>query len=436
MSIVSDGGSPQAGGTERCPSSKRFVKTIKLRAYTTRRGYGQIDAALVDLARLYNAALEERKTAYKQAGVKLNRNHQSKELTAIRAADEAFGCVNRRIQVNVLERLDLAFAAFFRRAKAGEKPGYPRFKSRYRFKTLGSRFVEPSWYKRAGNEIQLKVNGLPVVRAPIGFRIIPEGKPLSMTITKKGRALWLSLVYEFHPDRRTPTGAVVGIDRGVTVQAADSNGVQYPRIRTNHRKRRRLQRRMDRRKPKPGKKGSHRYYRAKGDHARFLDRERRVAVGRLHEVTSEIVRNNDFISVEALRIVNMTRSAKGDVEKPGRNVRAKAGLNRSILEQRWGTMLNQLKYKAEWAGAKVVEVDPAFTSQTCSSCGVVSSANRRGKHYDCAACGIHMDADTNAAVNILRRGLLALGLEPRLTGAQDGQQLVCGQLRLFAESPG
>ena len=106
------------------------------------------------------------------------------------------------------------------------------------------------------------------------------------------------------------------------------------------------------------------------------------------------------MAVEALRIRNMTASAKGTVEAPGKNVRAKAGLNRSILEQRWGIMLSQLRYKAEWAGAKVVEVDPSYTSQTCSNCGVVCRANRRGKLYSCSTCGVRLDADVNAAVNI------------------------------------
>ena len=143
------------------------------------------------------------------------------------------------------------------------------------------------------------------------------------------------------------------------------------------------------------------------------------------------------MAVEALRIRNMTASAKGTVEAPGKNVRAKAGLNRSILEQRWGIMLSQLRYKAEWAGAKVVEVDPSYTSQTCSNCGVVCRANRRGKLYSCSTCGVRLDADVNAAVNILRRGLTTLGLKPCPTGAQDGQQLhTPQQLLLWAESPG
>ena len=136
---------------------------------------------------------------------------------------------------------------------------------------------------------------------------------------------------------------------------------------------------MARRRPPKGQKGSNHYYQAKAAHSRFLEKERSRAINGLHQVTTGIVRENDFVAVEALRIQNMTASAKGTTEAPGRNVRAKAGLNRSILEQRWGMMLSQLRYKAEWAGKKVVEVDPSFTSQTCSKCGIVCRANRRGQ---------------------------------------------------------
>ena len=412
------------------------VKTVKLKAYTTRAGYAQADAVLEDLRLLYNGALEERRTAYRQAGVSLDRNHQSKELTAIRKTDPAFDAVTRRLQVEVLDRLHLAFAAFFRRVKAGEKPGYPRFKGRRHFKTLASRYVEPAWYKFNGQEVKLAVKGLPVLTAPAGGRTIPEGKPLSMRLTRRGRSLWLSLTYEWTPDPQPFTGAVVGLDRGITALAADSNGRQYPPVQTDRRKRRRLQRIMARRMPPRGRKGSKRYHQAKANHARLLERQKTAGVNHLHRLSSAIVRDHDIMVVEALRIRNMTASAKGTTEAPGKNVQAKAGLNRSILEQRWGVLLHQLQYKAEWAGKKVVEVPPAFTSQICSACGVVCPANRRGKRYTCSTCGVAMDADVNAAVNILRRGLTALGLEPCPTGAQDGQQLHGHRGNLGPESPG
>ncbi len=129
-----------------------------------------------------------------------------------------------------------------------------------------------------------------------------------------------------------------------------------------------------------------------------------------HRITTEIVRNHDFIAVEDLRIDGMTRSARGTAEKPGRNVAAKSGLNRSIKEQSWGIIVSQLDYKTRWYGREFVKVNPRHTSQTCSGCGVVASGNRQDKTYNCGNCGLRMDADTNAAVNILRRGLSATGV--------------------------
>ena len=109
----------------------------------------------------------------------------------------------------------------------------------------------------------------------------------------------------------------------------------------------------------------------------------------------------------------MTRSARGTVESPGRNVQAKAGLNRSILQQSWGRLRTQLLYKAEWAGRRIVEVDARYTSQDCHVCGT-----RRGKpdsreSWTCASCGTEHDRDVNAAINLDRAGILALASENR-----------------------
>ena len=108
----------------------------------------------------------------------------------------------------------------------------------------------------------------------------------------------------------------------------------------------------------------------------------------------------------------MVRSAKGTVERPGKNVAAKSGLNRAISEQGWGILATQLAYKAQWYGRELVEVDPKHTSQTCSRCGKVDAAARQKKKYHCGRCGLRIDADINAASNILARGLTATGGSP------------------------
>ena len=134
-----------------------------------------------------------------------------------------------------------------------------------------------------------------------------------------------------------------------------------------------------------------------------------------HRITTALVRQYELIAVESLKIQNMTASAAGTLEEPGKNVSAKSGLNRSIAEQTWGIIRQQLAYKAEWASKLLVEVDPRHTSQTCSRCGVIDAANRQGKDYHCRRCGLAIDADHNAAINILRKAIGRVGLPRRQT---------------------
>ena len=128
-----------------------------------------------------------------------------------------------------------------------------------------------------------------------------------------------------------------------------------------------------------------------------------------HRITSGLIRRFDVVVVEKLAIGNMTRSAKGTVESPGRRVKQKSGLNRTILEQGWGRILDQLDYKAEWAGRTVVEAEPAYSSQDCSACGTRREKPDGQEFWTCADCGTRHDRDVNAATNIHRAGILALG---------------------------
>ena len=154
------------------------------------------------------------------------------------------------------------------------------------------------------------------------------------------------------------------------------------------------------------RKGSRRWKQRAAVLANAWARRRVQNRNECHRITTEIVGQYGHIAVEALAIRNMSRSAAGtSVEEPGRNVSAKSGLNREILEQTWGLIRQQLRYKAEWAGRRFVEVDPRHTSQTCNSCGVVDGRSRQGKVFQCVACGFTLDADLNAARNILRKSL-------------------------------
>ena len=158
------------------------------------------------------------------------------------------------------------------------------------------------------------------------------------------------------------------------------------------------------------KRGSDNQHKLHRQLARLRHREALRNRNECHRISTEIIRNHDLIAVEDLRIGKMTRSARGTAEKPGRNVSAKSGLNRSVLEQSWGIIVSQLAYKSQWYGREFIRVDARHTSQLCSGCGGIDPESRQRKRYRCGACGLRMDADTNAAINILRRGLSATGV--------------------------
>ncbi len=125
----------------------------------------------------------------------------------------------------------------------------------------------------------------------------------------------------------------------------------------------------------------------------------------LHQVSTAISKNHAVVVLEDLKVRNMTASAKGTVEAPGRHIRQKSGLNKSILDQGWGMLKQMLGYKLQWAGGMLLLVDPAYTSQTCAACGAADAGNRKGAIFCCLNCGHEAHADVNAAQNILARGL-------------------------------
>ena len=376
----------------------KFHRTYQHRAYTSRTGYERIAEVLRESARLYNAALEEWRWAYR-AGVSVSLYSQHRELTAIRAEDEFWGGISLQVGRGVLRRADRARKAFFRRVKAGETPGYPRFKSSRRWHTIELANVDASMVKDRGNYYAIRVKGLPDIRLRKGLAL-PEGTPKALTITLRGRRLFVNLSYEVELATLPRTEAAVGIDLGVSDRLALSTGEVVKRRRKPNKRLIRAQQRLSR-----CKKGGHRWRKRKLVLANQQHRERVRNRNECHRITTDLVRRFGLIAVENLAIKNMTASAAGTLEQPGTGVAQKRGLNRSISEQTWGMIRHQLTYKAGWAGREMVVVDPRFTSQRCSGCGTVSAEHRQRKRYNCAECGMTEDADVNAARNILHKAL-------------------------------
>ena len=390
-------------------AAKRGV-TYQFKGQLTRDGHALLDQRLMENRRLYNAALEERIGAYKQgraygAEHRITFKSQSEELTGVRSDDPAYDGCMRRIQVSTLQRLDKAYQAFFRRIKAGEKPGFPRFKGRNRFRTLSwhSGYEKNLVLARERGKGFIKAKGMPRVEFRLR-RDLPDCQPQEIRITKTARRVVVSLVYvlddlpkQMSRKPKNPVGIDAGIERHVTL----STGGNMQGRKIDRRRLKRLQRTVSR-----AKRGS----RSRRKKVRSLSKEwqrvREAERGAAHELSSEIVKRHDFIAVEDLSIPNMTRSAKGTQEEPGKGVKAKSGLNRSISEQGWGRLTEMIAYKAEWAGKRFVKVDPKHTSQACYLCGTIDGRSRRSQsEFLCTGCGYAANADVNAAQNILRRGL-------------------------------
>jgi putative transposase len=356
---------------------------------------------------LYNALLQQRRDAWTTRRVSLPSREQYWQITELRAVEARFSAVYRERQDAVLHRLDLSFAAFFRRLKDGEEPGYPRFKPASRWNQLefphGDRALTFDDLQR-----RVRVPGVGAVRLRKG-RVVPQfGR--AFLVTKNGR--WYA-VFEGHrlPSPLPASGSSVGVDRGVRVLAALSDGTLIENLRPGSRRKavvERHQRALDAVTVKdtigrPLNPKDPARIAAVRRHARAKEREANARRDWLHKVSRLIVQRFDRISLESLRLRSMTRSAKGTAEQPGVGVRAKAGLNRALLDAGFGTLAILIREKAANAGRIVIEVDARYSSQTCAVCGHVCKESREGPIFACVRCRHEADADVNAAQIILLR---------------------------------
>jgi putative transposase len=376
------------------------IERVKL--YPTPCQQARLHACLDVCRDLYNAALQQRRGAWRSRQLRIDRKRQYAELTELRKADPRMASVYRELQDSALHKLDHAFTAFFARCKKGEKAGYPRFRSARRYNTLefphGNRALMCN-----ASQTKLKVPGVGSVRLRRG-RTVPAFGRAMLVRSPRG---WYAL---FECERAvTPlpsTGKAVGVDVGVAAFYATSDGHLEPNLRFGKQKAAhvaRLQRVVAKRL-----RGSSRTRKAVRALARAQDRLRWTRRDWHHKTARKLVSAYDAIAFEKLPVRSMTRSAKGSVEAPGTNVKQKSGLNRAILDAGWAQFTKIVVDKAEEAGRQVVFVDPKYTSQTCSLCGHVDAANRYSQtSFACVSCGYALHADVNAAVNILKRAKLS-----------------------------
>jgi putative transposase len=238
-------------------------------------------------------------------------------------------------------------------------------------------------------------------------------------VTIKHDALGWHVTFAYEIEHAAPINVrpAVGIDRGVvnTLTLSTGERLSVPAsLEAIERRYCAAQRIVSRRK-----KGSNRRRAAVRRVARLSAKRARIRRHWQHKTALDISTRFGTAVLEDLRIMNMTASARGTLEEPGRMVRQKAGLNRSILNQGWFDFENILAYKLEERGGRLLKVDPAYTSQTCSDCGAVDSESRENQaSFNCCRCGFRAHADHNAAINILRRNTASMRMEEghRLSG--------------------
>ncbi|MBV8305360.1 MAG: transposase, partial [Acidimicrobiia bacterium] len=351
-----------------------------------------------------NAALEERRGAWTWERRSVSRYEQFRTLTGLRVVRPEVLAWGVTVCRGTLTRLDRAFAAFYRRCAAGETPGYPRFRSAHRWDSV--QWDDASGWRLDTEARRLRLCGIGSLK--IRIHRAPEGAPKALTVRREGRRWWVTVrCVDVPAEPLPPNGRRVGIDLGVEVLVATSDG----ELVANDRHARRSAARLARAQQDLVTK-QRRSQRRRLAVDRVAAAHRKVRAQRadtLHKLSRRLVNHYDLIVHEKLVVPNMVRRPAprpaGDGTYEPYGATAKSGLNRSIHDAGWGLLLAMIAYKAEGAGRTVIAVDPRNTSRRCAACGHVSVRNRRGTVFECQACGHAAHADTNAAVNILRAGL-------------------------------
>lgn len=404
----------QRSPTPRCPGGAQFdspvakqhdsmvLRSYRYRLMPTRAQSATLLSWLVLTRELYNACLQERRDAWQKQGVSVTAYDQQHALAAVRGVRPEFAAVPIVVQRGAVHRLDRAFAAFFRRCKSGDKPGYPRFRGQGRFDSILIDDLKGKTPIVAGGK-RIKIPLLGKVKFKQHRPL--EGTPKAMRLKLDGDGHWYVTFacVDVPAKPLPPTCREVGVDLGLTTFAALSDGtlIDNPRpLVTAQLKLARAQRKVARRK-----KGGTRRRKA----VRLLRRQHfHVAqVRRQHaiDVANLLVRTHDHIYIEDLNTKGLARSM----------------LARSVNDAGWATFTHWLCVKAEEAGREVVKVNPSGTSQTCPDCGQIAKKPLSQRIHRCA-CRLVLDRDVAAARVILAAGRAVRGAAPPVRGRQRSEK--------------
>jgi len=376
-----------------------MLKSFKYRIYPTKSQRSRMERTL-DLCRwVYNQTLAYRKDAWEKEGRSTSKYETHNLLPEWKVEKPELNEVHSQVLQNVQERVEMAFKAFFRRVKSGEKPGYPRFRGRGWYDS----FTYPqSGFKLLCGKLRLsKVGDVKIkLHRPI------EGKIKRLTIRRTSTGKWFacfSVEIDDPPKPPWKDGSMVGIDVGLESFATLSNGekIDNPRFfRSEEKALAKAQRRLSK-----CEKGTPDRMKALKVVQRIHERIANKRYYFAHQVSHDLVERFGLIAFEDLSITKMLINHC---------------LAKSISDAAWRMLVTITSYKAESAGSIVVLVDPRNTSQLCSRCGLKVTKLLSDRVHECPECGLVMDRDENAAINILRLGLQSLpkARSPALQGGE------------------
>jgi len=391
-----------------------MLRNFEFRIYPSKKQQSVMTDWMVKCCELYNACLEQRKAAWSRLkhkspedrrGRMPNFISQSMTLREIKLVRPEFKTVYAQVLLDPVDRVQKAFDGFFRRVKIGaDKVGYPRFKSRDRYNTFSypqhGFELTPSAGTRNGRLKLSKIGNMPVK----DWKVLPAGlQPKRVTI-KRVAGRWFAVLCCELPDPAplAPTGKALGLDMGLTAIVIDSDGNRLgdlTALKANERALRRTQKEVSRKKKGSGRRRAA-VKRLQIAHARLV-RQRKY---QLHQIANDVIRRADLIGIEKLEIHKMVDRKRA--APTGMTKSARRGMRRNTHQAAWGCLNQMLSYKAEEAGRQLIQVDPRGTSQTCSACGRIVAKTLDVRRHVCP-CGLDLDRDHNAALNILQRALLA-----------------------------
>jgi len=351
-----------------------------MRMKVTKRQDETLHRLLAQLCELYNMALQQRRNAYRELRFSVNYLNQQTQLTELRGGIEEYGNFPVAIQRDPLRRLDRAFKAFFRRCKSGEKPGFPRFRSRDRYDSFN---VPTGSFSFSGG--MLKLTRLGTFRTKTKCKI--KGDPLEIRVKRCGSKWQAQVVCDIGPaPERIAVRNAIGIDVGLTTLATLSDGSEIANPRWTKQEEDRLAAANQdlARKVKGSKNRANSRERVRRVHQRIAG----LRLSYLTGVAKQLVAEYDLIAHEKLNIRGMAQSR----------------FAKSILNAAWAQLVKTLNSEAEKAGKWVVPVDPRNTTKTCSGCGELVPKTLWQRQHDCPRCGLSLGRDHNAALNIKRLG--------------------------------